>query len=87
MYSNFSERSFPEKEDAIEAKASVDLHRLSPEYFRDEEQFECLPINGGCAISLPNAPAIGPNRVLGLGSVEDLYKACNWMRRKLGLVE
>ena len=54
------------------AKAFVDLHRLSPEHLRDEEQFECLPINGGCAISLPNAPAIGLNRVLGLGAVEDL---------------
>lgn len=84
MNTQFSGRSFPAKEDAIEAKAFVDLHRLSPEHLRDEEQFECLPINGGCAISLPNAPAIGLNRVLGLGSVEDLDKACNWMRRKAG---
>lgn len=62
----------------------MDLHRLSPEHLRDEEQFKCLPINGGCAVSLPNAPAIGLNRVLGLGSVEDLDKAYNWMRRKAG---
>ncbi len=31
-----------------------------------------------------NAPAIGLNRVLGLGSVENLDEACNWMRRKAG---
>ncbi len=84
MNTQFSERSFPAKEDAIEAKAFVDLHRLSPEHLRDEEQFECLPINGGCAISLPSAPAIGLNRVLGLGSVEDLDKAYHWMRQKTG---
>jgi hypothetical protein len=84
LISLFLKRSFPAKEDAIEAKAFVDLHRLSPEHLRDEEQFECLPINGGCAVSLPNAPAIGLNRVLGLGSVEDLDKAYNWMRRKAG---
>jgi hypothetical protein len=84
LNSQFSERSFPAKEDAIEAKAFVDLHRLSPEHLRDKEHFECFPINGGCAISLPNAPSIGLNRVLGLGSVEDLNKAYNWIRRKAG---
>ncbi|MDQ0560211.1 hypothetical protein QO004_001993 [Rhizobium mesoamericanum] len=84
MISFYSKDSFPAKEDAIEVKAFLDLHRLSPEHLRHEEQFECLPINGGCAISLPNAPSIGLNRVLGLGSVEDLDKAYNWMRLKAG---
>ncbi|NRP75043.1 hypothetical protein ILFOPFJJ_05966 [Ensifer psoraleae] len=84
MNSHFSQRSSPTKEDAIEAKAFVDLHRVSPEHLRVEEQFECVSINGGCAISLPSAPAIGLNRVLGLGSVADLDKAHNWMGRKAG---
>ena len=75
---------FPTKEDAIEAKAFVDLHRVSPDHLRTEEHFDCVSIHGGCAISLPSAPAIGLNRVLGLGSVEDLDKAYTWMAEKAG---
>jgi hypothetical protein len=78
------ESTFPTREDAIEAKAFMDLHRLAPANLRDREQFECLHISGGCAISLPSAPVIGLNRVLGLGSVEDLDTAYNWMRQKAG---
>lgn len=84
MNYRFSERAFPTNEDAIEAQAFVDLHRLSPREFREEQQFECLPIKGGCAISLPNAPAIGLNRILGLGSVVLLDEAYDWMRAKAG---
>lgn len=62
----------------------MDLHRLAPANLRVKEQFECLHISGGCAISLPNAPVIGLNRVLGLGSVQDLDTAYNWMRQKAG---
>ena len=79
-----SERIFPTREDAIEAKAFMDLHRLAPADLRDREQFECLPISGGCAISLPSAPVIGLNRVLGLGSIQDVDTAYNWMRQKAG---
>lgn len=79
-----SDRIFPTREDAIEAKAFMDLHRLAPANLRVKEQFECLHISGGCAISLPNAPVIGLNRVLGLGSVQDLDTAYNWMRQKAG---
>lgn len=84
MNPRFSERIFPTHEDAIEADAFVSLHKLSPEHLRAEEDFGCLVINGGCAISLPSAPAIGLNRVLGLGSVEDLDKAYKWMRARAG---
>lgn len=84
MNYQFSERVFPTKEDAIEAQAFVDLHRLSPRPFREDQQFECLPIKGGCAISLPDAPAIGLNRILGLGTVELLDEAYGWMRQKSG---
>ncbi len=62
----------------------MDLHRISPRDFRDEVQFDCLPIGGGCAISLPDAPAIGLNRILGLVSVEHLDTAFEWIRRKAG---
>lgn len=71
-------------EDAIEARAFTDLHRISPRNFRDEVQFDCLSIGGGCAISLPDAPAIGLNRILGLASVEHLDTAFEWIRRKAG---
>ncbi len=79
-----SEPALLAKEDAIEAMAFLDLHRVSPRRFREEEHFECLSLNGGCVISLPGAPAIGLNRILGLGLVEDLEKAYDWMRPKAG---
>lgn len=84
LTAQFSERSFPPREEAIEVNAFVDLCNVSPQRLRDEEHFECFPINGGCAISLPSAPAIGLNRVLGLATVEDLEKAYGWMHGKTG---
>ncbi|NWJ26367.1 GNAT family N-acetyltransferase [Rhizobium sp. RM] len=84
MNPQFSERSFPTKEDAIEAEAFLSLHRISARDLRPEEHFDCIAISGGCAISLPGAPAIGLNRVLGLGAVEDLDQAYGWMRRRAG---
>ncbi len=84
MISRLSERVSSTEEDAIEAKAFVDLHRLSPQLLRDREKFDCLAIDEGCAISLPQAPAIGLNRILGLGSVGQLDQAFEWMRRKAG---
>ena len=58
--------SLPAEEDAIEAMAFLDLHRVAPSRLRKEEHFDCISINGGCAISLPDAPVIGLNRVLGI---------------------
>ncbi|MDQ0323933.1 GNAT superfamily N-acetyltransferase [Pararhizobium capsulatum DSM 1112] len=84
MNSHFSQRSSPAEEEAIEVKAFVDLYNVSPAELRAEEHFECLPINRGCAISLPSAPAIGLNRVLGLNSVTDLEEAYEWMIGKTG---
>lgn len=84
MNSHFSQRSSPAEEEAIEVKAFVDLYNVSPPALKAEEHFECLPINRGCAISLPSAPAIGLNRVLGLNSVKDLEEAYGWMSGKNG---
>lgn len=79
-----SQRSSPADEEAIEVKAFVDLYNVSPATLKAEEHFECLPINRGCAISLPSAPAIGLNRVLGLNSMKDIEEAYGWMTGKTG---
>jgi GNAT superfamily N-acetyltransferase len=84
MNSHFSQHSSPAEEEAIEVKAFVDLYNVSPATLKAEEHFECLPINRGCAISLPSAPAIGLNRVLGLSSLKDLEEAYGWMTGKTG---
>ncbi len=84
LNSHFSQHSSPAEEEAIEVKAFVDLYNVSPATLKSEEHFECLPINRGCAISLPSAPAIGLNRVLGLSSVKDLKEAYGWMTGKTG---
>jgi GNAT superfamily N-acetyltransferase len=70
--------------DAIEAEAFIDLQRVSPQRLVDEQQFGCIRLRGGCAISLPNAPAIGLNRILGLTEVDDLDKAYAWMSGRAG---
>ncbi|MCP2158421.1 MULTISPECIES: GNAT family N-acetyltransferase [unclassified Agrobacterium] len=72
------------QEDAIEAKAFIDLHKAARGRLTDEERFACVSMNGGCTISLPSAPAIGLNRILGLTTREDLDKAYSWMRGKTG---
>ncbi|WP_312930909.1 GNAT family N-acetyltransferase [Agrobacterium cavarae] len=84
LNSHFSQRSSPTEEEAIEVKAFVDLYNVSPATLKSEEHFECLLINGGCAISLPSAPAMGLNRVLGINSVNDLEEAYGWMKGKSG---
>lgn len=71
-------------EDAIEAKAFIDLHRVSARQLIDDEQFECMPLGKGCAISLPAAPAMGLNRILGLTTTEDLDHAYSWMMGRNG---
>ncbi len=74
----------PCREDVIEAKAFIDLYQAAHGQLPDEEQFDCTPLNGGCAISLPRAPAIGLNRILGLAKTEDLDKAYSWIRGRQG---
>lgn len=84
LNSHFSKRSSPAEEEAIEVRAFVDLYNVSPAILKAQEHFGCLPINHGCAISLPSSPAIGLNRVLGLSSVKDLEEAYGWMIGKTG---
>jgi hypothetical protein len=72
------------QEDAIEAKAFIDLHKAARGRLADEERFACVSMNGGCTISLPSAPSIGVNRILGLTKREDLDEAYNWMRERTG---
>lgn len=62
----------------------MDLHQAAFRRLPDEERFACISIKGGCAISLPNAPAIGLNRILGLSALEDLDEAYAWMSKKAG---
>ncbi|WP_313199560.1 N-acetyltransferase [Rhizobium sp.] len=84
MNTQFPDRLLATKEDAIEAKAFVDLHRLSSLPLREKEHFDCLAIDEGCAISLPDASAIGLNRILGLASLRQLDQAFDWMEHKAG---
>ena len=72
------------EEDNIEAKAFIDLFKVAPQTFQNQVHFDCVSLGGGCAISLPSAPAIGLNRILGLRSVDDLHIAYEWMRKKHG---
>jgi GNAT superfamily N-acetyltransferase len=81
---HYSQHPSPAEEEAIEVKAFVDLYSVSPATLTAEERFDCLSINDGCAISLPSAPAIGLNRILGLNSVKDLEQAYWWMDGKTG---
>lgn len=84
MDSCSSDQPCPTQEDAIEAKAFIDLHKAARGRLADEERFECVSVNGGCMISLPSAPAIGLNRILGLTTTEDLDEAYTWMRKRAG---
>lgn len=84
MDPRFFDQPCPTVEDAIEAKAFIDLYEAAHDRLQGEEQFECVSINGGCAISLPNAPAIGLNRIIGLTTSEDLDEAYNWMKERTG---
>ncbi|ARM91074.1 N-acetyltransferase family protein (plasmid) [Rhizobium sp. CIAT894] len=74
----------PRQEDAIEAKAFIDLYQAARGQLPDEERFDCVSLQGGCVISLPRAPATGLNRILGLGKTEDLDEAYNWMEGRRG---
>jgi len=72
------------EEDLIEARAFIDLFMLTPQTIIDEAAFRCMQVGRGCAISLPGAPAIGLNRVLGLAALDDLEKAYEWMLKRSG---
>jgi len=78
-----SDRSFAE-EDTIEAKAFLDLHAITPKSLADQEHFASIAIGRGCAISLPDAPAIGLNRIVGVNSLDELDAAYEWMSKKAG---
>ena len=68
----------------IEAKAFVDLARITPQPFKDSVDFACRPLGDGCAISLPSAPAIGLNRIFALNDIDELNIALDWMKTKTG---
>jgi GNAT superfamily N-acetyltransferase len=72
------------REEMIEAKAFVDLARITPQPFKDSVEFTCMPLGDGCAISLPSAPAIGLNRILALNDIDELNAALGWMKTKTG---
>jgi hypothetical protein len=76
-----SHQTVPE-EDIIEAKAFVDLFMVAPQRLVDQAEFRCMQLAVGCAISLPSAPAIGLNRVLGILALEDLDTAYEWAKRQ-----
>ncbi len=71
-------------EDAIEAKAFVDWHRVCSSKVQDDHGFQCLPLERGCAISLPDAPGPTLNRIFGVSTVEELEEAFTWMSTKAG---
>ncbi|MBY5585693.1 GNAT family N-acetyltransferase [Rhizobium leguminosarum] len=78
-----SRQAVPE-EDITEAKAFIDLFMIAPQTLADQAEFRCMQLAAGCAISLPSAPAIGLNRVLGIAALEDLDTAFEWMSKKAG---
>ncbi|MBB3657944.1 GNAT superfamily N-acetyltransferase [Rhizobium sp. BK650] len=71
-------------EEMIEAKAFIDLARITPQPFKDSVEFTCIPVGKGCAISLPTAPAIGLNRIFALNDRDELNHAFEWMKTKTG---
>ncbi|MBB5539536.1 GNAT family N-acetyltransferase [Rhizobium giardinii] len=72
------------EEDVIEAKAFIDLFMIAPQTLVDHAAFRCMQLGAGCAISLPSAPAIGLNRILGIAELDDLDTAYAWMSKKAG---
>jgi GNAT superfamily N-acetyltransferase len=72
------------REEMIEARAFIDLARVTPQLFKDSVAFDCIPLADGCAISLPSAPAIGLNRIFALMDTGELDVAVDWMKTKSG---
>jgi hypothetical protein len=81
--SSTSRLAVPE-EDIIEAKAFIKLFMIAPQTFVDQTEFRCMQLGAGCAVSLPSAPAIGLNRILGIAELDDLDAAYVWMSKKAG---
>ncbi|WP_160005939.1 GNAT family N-acetyltransferase [Rhizobium sp. 18055] len=71
-------------EERIEIRAFLDLFRLAPKSLAAEAALAYLSIEGGCAVSLPFAPPIGLNRILGLRDLASLEKAIRWFDRRGG---
>ncbi|RUM03987.1 GNAT family N-acetyltransferase [Rhizobium chutanense] len=72
------------EEEIIEAKAFIDLFMIAPQTLIDQTGFACMQLGAGCAISLPSAPAIGLNRILGIAALDDLDTAYEWMSKRVG---
>ncbi len=72
------------REEAIEVRAFLDLFKSAPRTMVDHEQLAFSSIGDGCVVSLPFAPAIGLNRVLGVTDVDDLERAWKWFADRGG---
>lgn len=75
---------WPAQDDAIEAQAFVDWHRLCSRQVRDDHGFQCRPLHHGCAISLPSAAGPIFNRIFGVSTSDELEDAYKWMSTKAG---
>lgn len=84
MNSLFPANASISDEDAIEAEAFKAWHGACPSTIRDEQGFGCLPVNRGCAVSLPAAPGAIFNRIFGLTTSDELEEAHRWMRQRAG---
>lgn len=84
MNSLFSGHGWAAQEDAIEAEAFIDWHRLCSREVSDDHGFQCRPLHRGCAISLPSAPGPIFNRVFGVSTADELEDAYKWMSTKAG---
>jgi len=65
-------------EERVEIKAFLDLFRSAPRSLITDAALAYLSIEDGCAVSLPFAPPIGLNRILGLRDVASLERAVRW---------
>jgi hypothetical protein len=76
-------RAIP-REEAIEVQAFLDLFRSAPRSMIDDDELAFALIAEGCAVSLPFAPAIGLNRILGLCDIGSLETALLWFAGRSG---
>lgn len=77
-------RAIP-REEAIEVQAFLDLFRSAPRSMIDHDELAFAAIAEGCAVSLPFAPAIGLNRILGLRDTGSLETALLWFAGRGGI--
>lgn len=76
-------RAIPREED-IEVRAFLELFRSGPRSMIDHDELAFASIAEGCAVSLPFAPAIGLNRVLGVQKTGSLETALLWFAGRGG---